>query len=132
MSCNYSVWHTSKRLTAAEAGELHIRLCEGDTSGVTSHSGIQAFYAELTAQHPEIDDVTEEQLEDKDLCPWSVAFDRSDGHLMMCCIWPKTDYVGQLVKPLAAKHGLAFYDPQAEWVVYPDGEASPKPWWKFW
>jgi hypothetical protein len=94
---------------------------------------IQAFYDELTAQHPEIDDIPEDQLEDKDLCPWSIAFDKSDGHIIMCCIWPKADYVGELVARLAAKHGLAFYDPQSERVVYPGAESlPPNPWWKFW
>ena len=132
MSCDYSVWHTTSRLSAAEAGRLHLHLCEGDTSGVTPHPGIEAFYKELTAQHPEIDDIPEDQVDNTDLCPWSVAFDRSDGHIIMCCRWPKADYVGDLVSRLAARHGLAFYDPQSERVVYPGERHTSKPWWKFW
>jgi hypothetical protein len=132
MSCDYSVWHTSTRLNAAQAGQLHLQLCEGDTSGVVPHPGIDAFYRELTAQHPEIDDVPEERIDDKDMCPWSAAFDRSEGHIIMCCIWPKADYVGDLVGRLAAKHGLAFYDPQSERIVYPGETRVAKPWWKFW
>lgn len=132
MSCDYSVWHTTLRLSAAEAGKLHVRLCEGDTSEVAPHPGIDSFYKELTAQHPEIDDVPEDQLDNKDLCPWSVAFDRSDGHIIMCCIWPKADYVGSLVSRLATKHGLVFYDPQSERVTYPGEVQASKPWWKFW
>jgi hypothetical protein len=50
----------------------------------------------------------------------------------MCCVWPKADYVKDLVSRLATKHGLAFYDPQSETIAYPgDGPAS-KPRWKFW
>ena len=64
MSCDYSVWHTTTRLSTAEAGELHVRLCEGDTSGVTPYPGIDAFYKELTAQHPEIDTIPEDQIGD--------------------------------------------------------------------
>jgi hypothetical protein len=144
MSCDYAVWHTMARLNARQAGELHLRLCDGDVSGVAPHPGIDAFYAEITALHPEIDDIPEDRIDDRDVCPWSVAFDRSEGHLILCCVWSKADEVGRLVSRLADKHGLAFYDPQSERIVYPrasSGESlseSPeksdaaKPWWKFW
>lgn len=133
MSCDYSVWNTAVRLSDKEAGALHIRLCDGDTSGVVPHPGIAAFYAELTAQHPEIDVIPGDEIGDFDLCPWSIAFDRSDGHIIMCCVWPKADYVGTLVSQLAKKHGIAFYDPQSERIVYPDGaKNAAKPWWRLW
>ena len=132
MSCDYSVWNTPKRLSPEEAGALYARLCEGDTSGVVEHPGIASFYAELTKQHPEIDDVPEEQVDNADLCPWSIAFDRSEGHIIMCCVWSKADYVGLLASRLAAKHGLAFFDPQSGKVAYPGLEQETKPWWKLW
>ncbi len=132
MSCDYSVWNPARQLTAKEAGELHVRLCEGDLAGLVPTPAVQAFYDELTALHPEIDDIREDQLEDKELCPWSVALDKSDGHIIMCCVWSKADYVGELVARLAAKHGLAFYDPQSEKVVYPGAEPPSKSWWKLW
>jgi hypothetical protein len=133
MSCDYSVWNTTARLNSKEAGQLYARLCSGDTSGVAPHAGIAAFYAELTARHPEIDEIPEDKIDDTDLCPWSVAFDRSDGHIIMCCAWSKADYVGALVSQLARKHGLAFYDPQSEKIIYPNNaEKSAKPWWKPW
>jgi len=126
MSCDYAVWHTPSRLGPQEAGRLYHRLCDGDTSGVIPHVGVDAFYQELTALHPEIDDVPDERIDDSDYCPWSVAFDRSEGHIIMCCVWSKADYVGDLVSRLAAKHGLAFYDPQSEFVGYASGQ-SEKP-----
>ena len=133
MSCDYSVWNTTARLSSKEAGALHIRLCDGDASGVTSHPGIAAFYAELTGLHPEIDEIPEEQIGDTDLCPWSIAFDRSDGHIIMCCVWPAADYVGTLVSQLAKKHSIAFYDPQSEKISYPDDAGmAAKPWWRLW
>lgn len=132
MSCDYSVWHTPRRLSAVEAGRLHTRLCEGDTSDVLAHPGIESFYRELTALHPEIGDTPADQAHDADLCPWSVAFDRSDGHIILCCIWSKADYVGELVARLAARHGLAFYDPQSETITYPRESRTSRPWWRFW
>ena len=132
MSCDYAVWHTSERLSTEQAGELHQRLCEGDTSGVVPHAGVAGFYAELTARHPELDDVPEDRLEDKDFCPWSAAMDRSEGHVIVCCVWPKADEVGELVRSLATKHGLAFYDPQSARVLYPGEAPRARPWWKLW
>lgn len=132
MSCDYCVWYTTARLSVAEAGKLHARLCEGDAAGVEAHPGIDAFYKELTAQHPDIDDIPPDQVDNTDLCPWSVAFDRSDGHIIMCCVWPKADYVGELVSRLASKHELVFYDPQSGRVIYPGEVQAAKPWWKFW
>lgn len=119
MSCDHSVWFPAKRLSHEEAGALHNALCEGDTSGVQPHPAVDAFYAELVALHPEIDDVPEDQIDNLDLCPWSCAFDRSDGHIIMSCVWSRADHVSDLLQSLASKHGLALYDPQAARVHYP-------------
>ena len=132
MSFDLGVWYPQKRLTDDEAGKLYVRLCESDTSGVTAHPAVDAFYAELTAKHPEIDTVPEDKIDDHDYCPWSCALDRSPGHVIMPCVWPKADYVHQLVQELARKHGLAVYDPQSNRITYPDGSSGTKPWWKFW
>jgi hypothetical protein len=111
---------------------LYAALCDGNIAGVQPHAAIDAFYSELVAKHPQIDDISDEQVDDHNLCPWSVAFDRSPRHIIMCCVWSKADYVGGLLKSLAKKHGLALYDPQSERVHYPDGANVDKPWWKIW
>jgi hypothetical protein len=121
MSCDYAVWHTQSRLTDAEAIRLYDALCEGDVSGVSASPAIAAFYAEITSLHPEIDDVPDDRKEDLDFSPWSIAFDRSAGHLIMCCVWPKAEYVGRLVQTLARKHGLACFDPQDGTIADPSG-----------
>jgi hypothetical protein len=121
MSCDFCVWYPDKRLTDAEAGARYMRLCEGNVEGeVVNHVAVEAFYRDLTSRHPEIDDVDEGRLDDHDYCPWSCAMDRSDGHVVMSCVWSRADYVGQLVEELARKHGLAVYDPQAERIRYPN------------
>ena len=144
MSCDFGVWFPSQQLDSSAAGELYGSLCQGDTSGVEPSSAIDAFFLELTSIHPEIDDVPEEAVGDMDRCPWSIAFDRSPGHLIMCCVWSKAEYVEALIKRLASKHGLVVYDPQASAITYPQGSgARPrqsrhqlkpniKPWWRFW
>lgn len=43
MGCDYGVWNTAARLSDMQAGTLHIRLCDGDASGVSSHPGMAAL-----------------------------------------------------------------------------------------
>lgn len=132
MSCDYAVWHTQSRMSNTQAARFYRALCAGDTSGVSPTPAIAAFYDEITRLHPEIDAIPEDQVDNHELCPWSIAMDRSDGHLVMCCVWPRADYVGKLVRKLARKHGLAMYDPQSEQIYYPN-DATPsllkRLWW---
>ena len=138
MSCDFAIWWPSRRLSDEEAGELYAALCEEDTSGVEPSEAIDAFYAELTAKHPEIDDISDDDVDNTDLCPWSIAFDRSSGHLIIPCVWSKADYVESLLHELANKHGLAIFDPQKGRIAYPagdgrsPGEGRKKAWWRFW
>src|SRR5579859_3395428 len=120
MSCDFAVWFPDKKLTDKQAGDLYRHLCESDVSGVQPHPSVDAFYNELTAKHPEIDTVPDDRIDDHDYCPWSCAFDRSPGHIIMCSVWPKADYVGRVVHELGRKHGLVVYDPQSYKVTYPD------------
>jgi len=126
MSYDLAVWYPQKRIRSDEATELYVRLCDGDASGVVPHPLINAFYAELTRSHPEIDKVPEDRISDHDYCPWSCRLDYSPGHVIMCCVWSKAGDVHELVQGLARKHGLALYDPQSEKVIYPDGSSGAK------
>lgn len=126
MSFDLGVWYPQRRIGNEQARELYVRLCDSDTSGVVPHPAIDAFYAELTAKHPEIDTIPEERIDDHDYCPWSCKLDRSPGHIIMSCLWSKATYIHQLVQDLARKHGLAVYDPQSEVVTYPDGSTGAR------
>ena len=132
MSFDLGVWFPHKRLSVDQASDLYSSLCDGDTSGVAPHPAVDTFYAELTAKHPEIDTIPEDRLDDHDYCPWSCALDKSDAHVIMPCVWSKADYVGEYVHTLAAKHGLAVYDPQSDTITYPGDLSQKKRWWQFW
>ena len=136
MSCDFGVWCPHRRLSTQDAGELYQRLCAGDTSEIQPHPAVDAFYAELTARHPELDTIPELRVGDHDYCPWSCALDRSAGHVIVPCVWSKADYVTDFVHELARQHGLAVYDPQSERITYPDdahaSSARPRSWWRFW
>jgi hypothetical protein len=105
-------------VSSKEARLLYARLCEGKPSVVPAHPSVDAFYDELATRHPEVDELSEDQLDDKDLCPWSVSMDRSDGHVAMSCVWSRAAGVEATIKDLAAKHGLVAYDPQQG--LFPD------------
>jgi hypothetical protein len=128
MSFDLAVWASEPRLSAAEAGERYARLCEGDVVGLVPSPAVDAFYRELIAKHPELDDVPEDRLDDHDYCPWSVRMDRSPGHLVLCCVWSRAEYVRQFVGELARKHGLAVFDPQEGTITFPDPVRPKKPW----
>ena len=138
MSYDLAVWYPTTRMSNQEATQVYINLCENDTSGVAPNPAVDAFYQELVGIHPEIDDVPDDKLDDTDYCPWSIAHDRSPGHVIMCCAWSKSEYCLDLIWGIAQKHGLALFDPQSETIVYPDGSsgdealAKKKPWWRFW
>lgn len=118
MSWDCAVWHCNIVKNKEDAEILYKRLCEGDTSLIGPTQKIQDFYEELTAKHPEIDDISEEEIGDLDLCPWSVTFDKSEGHIIMSCVFSKADHVSDLIKELAQKHELSFYEPQNKNFIY--------------
>jgi hypothetical protein len=119
MSYDLAVWYPDRLLSAEQALTQYDELCDENISGLKLHPSIDAFYKELSNIHPEIDDVPEDKLDDVIFSPWSVAHDRSDRHIIMCCVWSRADYVHEFVLNLANKHGLAVFDPQLTKIHYP-------------
>lgn len=138
MSFDLAVWAHETAVSQSDAEKLYLQLCNDPPSAyasLRSSAGIEAFYRELTALHPQIDDVSEEEIDNTDLCPWSIAFDRSDKHILMCSVWSKADYVDNLVRSLACKHGLAVFNPQSRELHLqnrPSTAGLTRPWWNFW
>ncbi|EKQ51461.1 MULTISPECIES: hypothetical protein [unclassified Clostridium] len=112
MSWDCAVWHSNSVKNKEDAYTLYKKLCKGDTSYIGPTQRIQDFYEELTTKHPEIDDVNEEDVDNLDLCPWSIAFDKSEGHIIMSCVMSKAEYINDLIQELARKYELSFFEPQ--------------------
>lgn len=112
MSWNCAVWHSNSVKSKQDAEKLYEKLCVDDTSLIGPTQRIQDFYEELTSKHPEIDDVSEDEINNLDICPWSVAFDKSEGHIIMSCVFSRAEYIDGLIQELAKKYELSFYDPQ--------------------
>jgi len=137
MSFDLAVWAQEAVASRDDAETLYLQLCNDPPLAydrLPSSAGIEAFYQELTSMHPQIDDIPEEEIDNSDLCPWSIAFDRSDKHILMCSVWSKADYVESLVRSLAFKHGLAMFNPQigALHLATQPSAAPTRSWWKFW
>ena len=124
MSYDLAVWYPSQHLLDEEALQKYYELCHENISGLEPHPAIEKFYLELSSIHPEIDDVPEDKIEDFDFSPWSVAHDRSDRHIIMCCVWSRAEYVHEFVLKLASKHGLAVFDPQLTKIHYPNDRSK--------
>lgn len=132
MSFDLGVFYTSRPHSDAEAVRRYVAYCEADdlTPYIEPSPSVAAFLAELTTELPQIDEWPEDDL---DKCPWSCAFDVSEGHVLMPMVWSAADAVPPKIIALAAKHGLVCVDPQSEKILTaPWLHGERKPWWKFW
>jgi hypothetical protein len=84
---------------------------ELDNSSRTNRA-IEAFHAELTQFHPEVDDIPIDKIDDLDYCPWSCAMGRGPRSLVLNCVFSQAANVQRLVYELAAKHKLSVFNPQ--------------------
>ncbi|MEJ3630483.1 hypothetical protein [Vibrio vulnificus] len=66
MSFDIAILSLEKRITNAEASEIYAEILEGNYSNVAKNAAIEDFYRELTAIHPEIDDIPDDKAEDID------------------------------------------------------------------
>ena len=133
MSFDLCVFYTVKPHTDAEALKRYIAYCEESdlTPYIEPSPKISEFVKELTTRHPQIDDALEDELDE---CPWSIAFDLSEGHVIMPMVWSKADETPKIIVDLAKKHDLVCFDPQSTKIITapPGIHVQPKAWWKFW
>ena len=116
MSFDLGVFHVDSPISSSEAAEIYVQLCEGNVDVVNPSENIDSFVQELTSQYPQIDDYSDEDVDD---CPWSTSFDISDGSVVMPMVWSRVEEVAPVVMRLAAKYDLACYDPQEDRVILP-------------
>ena len=118
MSYDLGVWYSSKRWSAEDATQHYQKLSEGrpKKSLVEPNARISKFVKELTAKYPQIDDASEE---DVDNCPWNCALDISKSHCLMSISFSRAGKIAPFVAMLAKKYDLICYDPQNGKVQLP-------------
>lgn len=89
-----AVFNSDKVSSAAGAQVLYERLCEGDDSLVGDIGVIDEFYDELMKKTK------------------LVNCNKCKGYIIMSTDFGNAELVNDLVKELAKKHGLSFYEPQ--------------------
>ena len=118
MSCDYAVWSVRESFGASEYLARYVAACEGEPGDSDEDPALDALLKELEASYPDIDSLPDEAV---DASPWSAGFDRTPDGIVFCCRWSMAEAVGELIRALARKHGLAFIDPQNETVTLPGG-----------
>ena len=89
-----AVFNSDKVSSPAGAQVLYERLCEGDDSLVGDIDIIDEFYDDL--------------MKKTNL----VKCNKCKGYIIMSTDFENAEFINDLVKDLAKKHGLSFYEPQ--------------------
>ena len=108
MTFDGGIWYSEISISSGEASHIYAALCRGEipSRGVIPSPAVNAFYEELTGEWPEIESICK--------------LNHSDAYVVLSCEWSKAKEVHLLLRYLAAKHGLIFFDPQSEEVYLPD------------
>jgi hypothetical protein len=116
MSFDLGVFYTETPLSDEDAVKRYVAYCEMEdlSSLIEPNSKVESFLKELTKQFSQIDDWPEEDL---DNCPWSIAFDVSEGHILMPMVFSKVEEMYPIIVDLSQKYGLVCVDPQSKCIV---------------
>jgi hypothetical protein len=93
-----------------EAARQYALLSEGKPASGKFDSQVYAFYFRLTELYPEVDMVSEGDL---DACPWACAIDMSGSHAIMAIRPENAERLIPELLALAERHELVCFDPQA-------------------
>jgi hypothetical protein len=89
---------------------------------------VYAFYSRLITLYPEIETLSEDELDDS---PWACSMEVSGSHVIMAVMQEQSEKVVPQVLALAEENGLVCFDPQARQAYLPphlsakQGDAAP-------
>lgn len=118
MSYDLAVWYPHRSFSNREAGKAYSTISKSSPL-LMPHQSVTDFYLELTKLHPEIDDISEDNIDDLELCPWSARHDATDKYVVMHFVFSQAEAISKVISKLAEKHALALYDPQQNKIYYP-------------
>jgi hypothetical protein len=111
MSLDIAIWYTEEPLGDKAAGELYSKVIQGDSNLLEPNASILAFYRDLVARFPEIDDVPADKLGDTTFCPWSCKIEKTPAYILVSCVFSAAEVVGDFLGTLQEKHGLSLFLP---------------------
>ncbi len=116
MSFDLGFWHEDQPITAEQALQVYVQLCESNDTAVKPHPNIALFLQEISQHYPPISDSPVEKLEE---CPWSVLWDTTPGSVIFCMTWPAGRKLASLFIQMAHKYDLVCCNPQHNEVYLP-------------
>lgn len=116
MSFDLYIWREQHPITAEHANTICQELAEGRDDAVEPDTRVLAFHQELTDQFPDLESLSDEELESS---PWNMNPDATSSRVILCMGWSSADEVSQLILELADRHGLVCFDPQGGQIHNP-------------
>ena len=117
MTKNYylAVWDVGGEIYQKDAAQQYALFTAQLPSGRFDED-VYRFYSELTRYYPEIEMMTDEEMESS---PWACALELGEDHVIMALLEEWYADAFPLILKLAALHGLICYDPQTAKVHVP-------------
>ena len=122
MGLDLVIWPDEEGLTAEGALNRYQELVSAPAASTSSPS-IQSFLTELDERWPPL------KSDPDNSSPWSGSRSVGDQHVRLDTVLNHRNLLGLLndVFDLAARHGLAVFDPQSLEYIRPDGSSSRVP-----
>ena len=117
MTKNYylAVWGVGGEISPKEAAQQYAVFATQLPSR-RFDEGVYRFYCELTRHYPELEMMTDEEMESS---PWACALEVAEDHVIMAILKEWYADAFPLILDLAGVHGLICYDPQTAKVHVP-------------
>lgn len=110
MSFDIGIWRSMRPLSSEEAADTYRKICTGLGAVVESDAWVGAFYRNLIAEFPPLEELADEEL---DSSPWNGSPEVTDAYVIMNIDWSRAGEIEDYVRQSADRHGLLYFDPQA-------------------
>jgi hypothetical protein len=101
---------------------MYASFCRGENPprALSNSAALTAFYADLTAQWPDLDPRKRKQTGTADVGPWAAPINHTENRVLLSCRWSEAEIICAFLDRLANHHGLVLFDPQTEEVYLPE------------
>ncbi len=110
------VWKCLTPISVEEAARQYRLLRDLESTARRFDAEVYAFYSRLSSLYPEVDALSEDELDDS---PWACSMEVSDSHVIMAIMPEQSEKVVPQILALAEENGLVCFDPQAGRVYLP-------------
>jgi hypothetical protein len=113
VSFDLAIWYQVAPLAEEEAYDIYDQLTDEVVGVVEESPAIQEFLSGLLEIYPE-------DVDDSESLPWAAGIYSNRECILLAISWSRKEEVSQVVEQLAARNGLAVYDPQSGILKIPN------------